>query len=917
MRRREEDDHLSLVARMRRGQTVRLNAQGIQTVVQLAAACDVDCPPGMNPDSFATLRRQAGLQIQQREATAANLPFPYFREFLPADAHRGFALLPAPAVGDMFFDMEGDPLYEAGRGLEYLFGVYLPDDAAKPFHAFWATTPERERAAFEAFVDFATERRKQFPNLHIYHYAPYEKTALRTLMTRYGTREREVDDLLRGEVLVDLYAIVRQSIAISQPSYSIKKLEPFYEFERTTDVKRGDDSIVMFETWRAEPERVDILEDIERYNEDDCRSTWHLREWLHRLRDEAASVWDTDIPWHVSNPMKTATEEREEALAELTELQRRLLEAQPVAPDAELLANLLVYHEREAKPVWWAFFDRCENPNDLVDGDKDALGGLSLRTDVPSFKNEPKDRNVVYTYAFPDQAHNLGTDQPCDPYTRRSAGTVLRFDEDANLLQLKRVADDAAAAQVRALIPGGPFGTKEQQEALKRVASAYLSEGLAQTYPAVADMLLARAPRLRDREEGATIQPDVITPESIANVVRALDSSYLFVQGPPGSGKSTTGAQVIVKLLADGKRVGIFANSHKAIHNVLHKIEECAVETGARFRGLQKYSKGNDGSNYVSKLPVPLVEAVAENDPFESSQYDLAAGTAWLFTRPALSGTFDYLFIDEAGQISLADALAASTCAKNVVLLGDPLQLAQVSQGVHLAGAGVSVLAHLLRDEPTVPPDRGVFLDRSYRMHPQICRFISDAVYAGRLMPAEGTEGQYVRSSGLTGSGLRFLDVAHTGNGRSSEEEAQRIVDEIRRLREGRVKTVKDEEERPLTDADILVVSPYNVQRKLIRRLLERAGFDVRVGTVDKFQGQEAPVVFYSMATSGGDDLPRDVDFLFEKNRLNVAVSRAQCLSVLVASPRLLEVRCSTPEQIAMVNVLCRFVESASSEVIS
>jgi uncharacterized protein len=417
---------------------------------------------------------------------------------------------------------------------------------------------------------------------------------------------------------------------------------------------------------------------------------------------------------------------------------------------------------------------------------------------------------------------------------------------------------------------------------------------------------------LSDRESGAALQPQTVTPECIAETIEALDRSYLFVQGPPGSGKSTKGAAAIVRLIADGKRVGILANSHKAIHNLLHKIEEDASRNGVTFRGLQKCSAENADSKYISRLGRPLIEATAKNDPFEDEIYDLAAGTAWLFAREGMTGRFDYLFIDEAGQVALADAIAVAGAAKNVIFLGDPLQLAQVSQGVHPDGSGASVLKHLLGESPTVPPDRGIFLDESYRMHPSICAFISESVYAGRLRAAAGTAGQYVRSDGLEGNGLRFLAIEHSGNGRGSVEEAERIVAEIALLRAGRVKTVKDGAERPLTDGDILVVSPYNVQRKLIRRALEKAGFNVNVGTVDKFQGQEAPVVFYSMATSSGDDVPRGVDFLFEKNRINVAISRAQCLSVLLASPRLLEVRCSSAEQISMVNVLCRYAERVS-----
>jgi uncharacterized protein len=286
----------------------------------------------------------------------------------------------------------------------------------------------------------------------------------------------------------------------------------------------------------------------------------------------------------------------------------------------------------------------------------------------------------------------------------------------------------------------------------------------------------------------------------------------------------------------------------------------------------------------------------------------LLAGTAWLFSREDMAGVVDTLFVDEAGQVSLADALALGTCARNVVLLGDPQQLGQVSQGIHPEGASASVLEHLLGGDDTVSADRGLFLSRTWRMHPDVCRFISETSYEGRLHAVPACERQRIDSSGLSGTGLRWLPVEHEGNRGSSVEEADRIAAELELL-VGATFTDRDGRERRLGWDDILVVTPYNAQ---VRCLRARLGPHARIGTVDKFQGQEAPVVFFSMATSSGDDLPRNLEFLFSRNRLNVAISRAQSLAVLVASPELLEIRCRTIEQMRMVNALCRFVEEAA-----
>ena len=410
------------------------------------------------------------------------------------------------------------------------------------------------------------------------------------------------------------------------------------------------------------------------------------------------------------------------------------------------------------------------------------------------------------------------------------------------------------------------------------------------------------------------MQPERVSAEAVSAVASALDNSYLFVQGPPGSGKSTIGSRVICDLLAMGKRVAVTSSNHKAIHNLLHKVEACVLESGGRVCGRYKHSA--PGSEYGSRLDAPFIESVDSNQAFDGEDYQLAGGTAWLYARDELAGKFDYLFIDEAGQVALADALAMSPCAKNVVLLGDPSQLAQVSQGQQPLHAGDSVLAHLLGDSPTVGERRGIFLDVSYRMQPAICGFVSDAMYGNRLRPAAATAAHRVILPDQSLAGLYFSPVDHVGNGSSSVEEAFEIVRQIQRLRaEGMVVDSIPFDgaapRRPVGDRDIIVVTPYNAQRRLILNQLREAGIDVEVGTVDKFQGQEAAIVFYSMATSSGEDIPRNVEFLFDRNRFNVAISRARATSVLVCSPRLLDIACRTPEQMALANLLCAFAERA------
>jgi superfamily I DNA and/or RNA helicase len=325
---------------------------------------------------------------------------------------------------------------------------------------------------------------------------------------------------------------------------------------------------------------------------------------------------------------------------------------------------------------------------------------------------------------------------------------------------------------------------------------------------------------------------------------------------------------------------------------------------------LQKVSKKSD--------PEPPFREVTTNPAIEKALQEGAAvqvigGTAWLWAREELTGAVDVLFIDEAGQLSLANALAVSQGAKSLVLLGDPRQLEQPQQGSHPEGADVSALEHLLQGHETMPPDKGLFLAETWRLAPKICEFTSELFYEGRLKPHPGLERQALKGTGpFTGSGLWVVPVEHEGNRSASDEEVAAIARVIDQLLapDARWTDSKGDEHR-LTADDVLVVAPYNAQ---VARLDDRlAARGIRVGTVDRFQGQEAPVVIYSMASSSPEDAPRGMDFLYSAHRLNVATSRARCACILVASPRLFQAESRTPEQIRLANAFCRYLELAET----
>jgi superfamily I DNA and/or RNA helicase len=421
-------------------------------------------------------------------------------------------------------------------------------------------------------------------------------------------------------------------------------------------------------------------------------------------------------------------------------------------------------------------------------------------------------------------------------------------------------------------------------------------------YRAARDLLMLAAPRVGGKRLQETGETAVAAAMRIAP---KLDGGVLPIQGPPGAGKTHTGAHMISVLARSGKNTGITANSHKVIRNLLDRVIEAADESGIDINCIQKVAE--DETNLPS-LQFTTDNAALLNAIGSTSQ--VAAGTAWLWARQDAFEAVDVLFVDEAAQMSLANVLAVSQGAKSVVLLGDPQQLKQPMQGSHPDGTDVSALDHLLRGRATIPADRGLFLEETWRLHPDICAFTSELFYENRLRSLPGLERQQIKSNGrIKETGLRFIPVPHDGNQSSSLEEADQIRDLVADILDSDTSWVDREGvERKIALDDILIIAPYNSQVFELQERLPGA----RIGTVDKFQGQEAPIVIYSMTTSSHAHAPRGMEFLYSSNRLNVATSRARCICTLVGSPAVFEAECRTPRQMQLANAFCRYLEMAT-----
>jgi predicted RecB family nuclease len=960
-----KDDHLSLVANITRHQRQALISYGVETVAGLAT---LPLPPepkieGIKDQAFVNIREQARLQVQGREERRH-----IYDLLVPPEVGKGLCSLPTPSPGDIFLDFEGDQFTFEG-GLEYLFGVLtISDDQTGEliYEPAWAMNPDEEKRAFVSFIATVMERRRQYPGMHIYHYGDHEETAIKRMAGQHSICVDEVDDLLRGEVLVNMFRAVKQGLRASVESYSIKKLERLYEYKRDVRLIDANFALHAFQTALAfgpgEEMLDDILKAIEGYNRDDCVSALRLRDWLERLRKELEEQVGESLPR--PEPQESAPSENlSEYLQRVRAVEQQLITSLPEDKETwteaqkatALLADLLEWHRREDKSTHWEYFNRCDFSDEEFVTDRATLGGLVYVGEVDKIK-----KSTVHRYRFPLQDSTIERAiELHDPKTKDRTGDLHDINYEALTIDIKRGPKLAAVTHPNALVPYDIINAKVLRESLLRLGRWVADQGIegngshtaaggvlicrgvppwaAQAemgaptegrpykfgnYSAARGLLLRHVPRLKrgvlsdfdnlplphlsgrdvrgPSKEGSLL-------EAAKQIALLLDNTVLPIQGPPGSGKTFTGARMIVELVKKGRKVGVTAVSHKVISNLLKATREAAVEAHMDLKIVQKCD-GEDGCDDESVKITDDNDVVV--DALDSGEALVAAGTVWLWSRPEMAHSVDVLFVDEAGQMSLANVLAASSAANSIVLLGDPQQLDQPQRGVHPPGAEASALSHLLNGATTIAPDRGLFLAESWRLHPDICAFTSDVFYESRLNARPENSSQRLDVSGqLAGTGLRFIPVEHKGNQSDSLEEAAKVAELVELLlRDDASWTNKESKLERITLNDVLVVAPYNAHVSLLLRRLPKGS---RVGTVDKFQGQEAPVVIYSMATSTPQDAPRGMEFLYSGNRLNVATSRAQCVTVLVANPALFDVQCKTPRQIELANAFCRYLEMA------
>tara|TARA_S200000501_G_scaffold185657_1_gene174671 strand:+ start:353 stop:3760 length:3408 start_codon:yes stop_codon:yes gene_type:complete len=902
----EDDNYVNLVAGSNKSQIEKLKKNKVKTVEQLAKTKLLATDLKINTESFDKIKSQAQLQEEKRKTGEDKIIF------LDPDFGKGFYKLPKPDDGDVFFDIEGFPRID--RPFEYLHGLYYKEKGKLKFKDLWAKKFDREseKNIFIELINFFEKHFEKHPNAHIYHYAPYEKRAIRELAAAYSAEfpkgDIVNDNLLRKEKYVDLFNIVKQCIRTSEKDMSLKSIEKFYNFERKADIVKADDSVIKYDNWIATKDEKN-KKDIINYNEEDCISTYYLREFLVKNKPENINWFLKPEPikkedqethkYRRKTPNKLSREEVE------LDLNNRLEKKKNKSNESfvENLKNFIGFHWKSNKPEFWEVFDRAEKTHLELEDDTECIANCVLIDDKP----QTTDDGFIYSYRFNDQNYKLKEGKAAfDAHQIKGVGTIYSIEEkfpDKNIVKIF-VSKKRKNVEMPSLLTLGnntPPQVHQHDQALNKFLNDYIDND-GKNYKSIMDMLERNTPDIKGVKRGSNLideQKDLISQSS--EIVQNLNNSYLSIQGPPGTGKTYSSASIIIELMKAGKKVGVTSNSHEAIKTLLIAVEQQAEKQNFKFSGMRK-ARSSD------KYDWKFIKDITTGKPLNFDDYLLYAGTSWFFVDPRMNKTLDYLFIDEAGQVTLGTTIANATAAKNLVLIGDQMQLSQPMRAKHEGYAKLSSLDFVLENNDTIPPDKGIFLNITRRLNKKICNYISTSFYDSRLTsdPITETRSVNLKLDPIKDEGLFYVPIEHSGCSQRSDEEADLIEKTYNRIIKKEFKVGK--KLGKISSKDIMVVAPYNAQANNIRERLKKKNDDVRVGTIDLFQGQEAKVVLISMTTSDVESLPRHKDFFFSRNRLNVAISRAECVAIIIFNENLLLASASSIKEMKLMNSFCKLL---------
>mgnify|MGYP006161256181 FL=1 len=878
-------DHLNQVANIKKNQINILENEKINTLEKLAKLNIKKDIKGINKASLDILVQQAKLQLNYRENNQLEHKIIFEEKKKINDQNKliGFELLPPPSENDLFFDIEGYPMYfdsnSKTSGLEYLFGIYYRSFGKESFRKFLAINNDEEKIAFEKLVDFIFKHLNKYKDAHVYHYNSYEETALKKLSQKYEVKIREVDFILRENKFIDLFKVVKDSVLLSVENYRLKTIEKFYNLDREEDIASGQDSLVAFENY-LESGHKEILEEIILYNKQDCKSLIYLQSWLEDIKPKEIKYKELEEIVISERSLEIINQEKEVENI-IDNLKNEDVELKPI------LSQLNFYNRKEQRAEWWNYFSNIQkNTEDLIE-DNNCIGALNLIS-----KTEEGINNIL-EFKFPNQITKMKTGDYVLDQNGKNSSSLVSIDYTNCLVKLKQ---NKKKEIPYSLTPSQPLNITTIDNS---VADFIKDFNYQNSYPAIKDFLNRNDSRYIDNidlSKNSTI-------EEITKRIKNLNSSYLVMQGPPGTGKSYASSRVILDLIKSNYRVAIVCHSHKAIINLLESIDSYSNEKNISFKGI--YNAGNRKIYQEFKN----IE-IGNTNKLDLKKFQLVAGTAWALSNSKhrenskKDKIFDFIFFDEAGQLSISKVIASSLSSKNIVMIGDHMQLPQPSLGIIEGESSLSPIEYLIKDKNTISDEKGIFLEKTFRMHSSICEFISNSFYEKRLITDKNNSNQKIlKNNGESvKNGIYLVDLNHSGSTVQNLNEVV-FINNIYKNLINKKWINRNLEKSQITNKDVLVVSPFNAQVNLLKENLPK---NAQVGTIDNFQGQEAPIVIISYTSSDPESIPRGSDFFFDFRRLNVSLSRAKCIGIIILNNKLLNYHCSTIEDMERLNYFCK-----------
>ena len=916
----EKSDNLNQISNIKYSQIKTLLENNIDSMSELSRVENLE-KTGLNSNSAKFLIEQAKLQKKYQITKKLDYKIIYNekREIIDEFRPIGFQLMPNKDANDLFFDIEGYPMFidpeTKSSGLEYLFGIHFRTFDEPIFRKFVSTNHDEEKKSFEELIDFFYKHIQQFRNSSIYHYGSYEINALKRLSSKYDTKITELDYLLKNLKFVDLYKVIKDSLLLSTNDYRLKTIEKFYDFSHDSEVASGEDSLVAFEKY-LESNSKEILNEIILYNKLDCESTEKLRDWL-------LSIMPKNIEPFIPPLEKEISEARKEKIAEDKEIIKKI--DKNFEKNIELgstLKQLLNYGWNELRPDYWEYFENSNKDIEELYDQSNCIGGLEFINEHPNSRYVSAAGWIGKTISFryPKQVIKLKKlssvkDSLFENFDKDIIPPPSIFIEDLdyskNEISLRIVMHPDLDEQnyfPKGIIEDVTYFDNIVDTAVKNFLSI---ENKKNYFPAIYDFLNKKNPKYKKE----AIYNSKKTIEDISERIESLNNSYLFVQGPPGTGKTFTSSRVIVNLMKKNYKVAILCNSHSAIINLLNSVDSYANEINYSFNGIYRRS-GNETNKLGKNIEVLKDKSIK---PFDKSDFQLFAGTGTFLAskrfieNSELEKSYDYIFFDEAGQLKISYVVGASMAAKNIILIGDHMQLPQPSNSAvdDQDKASLSPIEYIMGEKNTIDDKVGIFLNKSYRMHSNINNFISENFYENRLVSDAPNDKQNILVGSKKLNGIHLIDLNHNDYSVENETESEYIKIIYNQLL-GNSWIDKNNSKKTITEEDILVITPYNAQVINIKNKLPS---NSKVGTVDLFQGQEAPIVLASYTTSTPElmGMRRGSDFLFDFRRLNVSISRAKAFAVILFNKKLLNYNCSNVDDMERLNYFCKLKENETN----